>query len=132
MVQEHNYPPRKAEASDVDSARHPDPLPVPPKSRNTSGTPLTDIASGLALLLSVVAFFLSCYAVIQSNNNRRSTEPAPSPQSNSIEQPVSRPVVPSLAQFQQVAPGRYLQPTQDKSGEVELLSANRIPASGRS
>ena len=135
MVQERNHPPRKAQESDRDSIRRSDPRPIPPRNNTNSGTPLSDVASGLALLLSIIAFFLSCYAAIQASSIRRTVEPAPSPQkSSSLNQPVSRPALPFLAQsrFRQVEPGQYLQPTQDQSGEVELLSANRINQAGRS
>ncbi len=129
MVQERNHPLRKAQEPDRNSTRLPDPRPIPPAINNHAGTPITDMASGLALLLSVIAFFLSCYAAIQASNVRRQVEPVrPSPQSNSLNQPVSRPFAPFLAQsrFDRVEPGRFLQPTRDQSGEVELLSANRV------
>ncbi|MBW4525732.1 MAG: hypothetical protein KME18_11120 [Phormidium tanganyikae FI6-MK23] len=134
MVQERNYPPRKAQEPDLDSVRRPDPRPIPPAANNSTGAPITDIASGLALLLSVIAFFLSCYAAIQASSVRRQVEPVqPASQSNSSNQPESRPVAPFIAQtrFQQVEPGKFLQPTRDQSGEVELLSANRVERSGR-
>lgn len=145
MVQERNYPPRKAQASDLDSVRRSDPRPIPPAGNNSAGTPITDIASGLALLLSVIAFFLSCYAAIQASSVRRQIEPGQNPpQSSSLKsnlasqnlssQPVSRPVAPFVAQtrFQQVEPGKFLQPTRDQAAEVELLSANRVQRSGQS
>ena len=133
MVQERNYPPRKAQEPDRDSVRRSDPLPIPPAGNN-SGTPITDIASGLALLLSVIAFFLSCYAAIQASSIRRNPDPAPKvQQSSSLDQPISRPMLPFVAQsrFQRVEPGQYLQPTQDQSGEVELLAASRVEQSGQ-
>ncbi|MER3432839.1 MAG: hypothetical protein C4288_05245 [Leptolyngbya sp. ERB_1_1] len=153
MVQERDYPPRKAQEPDRDSARRPDLRPVPPvvnstpiNSRvnnrvntsnsnsansnraNNTATPLAELASGLALLLSVIAFFLSCFAAIQATSTRRQIQPVQPRQSNSLNQPISRPVAPFLAQsrFQRVEPGRFLQPTLDQSGEVELLSANRV------
>jgi len=156
MLQERDYPSRKAQEPELDSARRPDLRPVPPAVNNTSansrinnrvnssnnannnganhaGTPLTDLASGLALLLSVIAFFLSCFAALQAASMRRQIQPMQPPQlqppqSNSFNQPISRPVVPFFAQsrFQQVEPGRFLQPTLDQAGEVELLSAKRV------
>ncbi|GAP95912.1 hypothetical protein [Leptolyngbya sp. NIES-2104] len=133
MVQERNLPPRKAQEQDIDSVRRTDPRPIPPVVQNNAGTPVTDIASGLALLLSIIAFFLSCYAAIQASSLRRQAEPAsPAPQSNSLNQPESRPSIPWVAQsrFQQVTPGQFRQPTQDETGEVELLSARRVERSG--
>ncbi|MEP0918442.1 hypothetical protein NC981_16560 [Leptolyngbya sp. DQ-M1] len=133
MVQERNTPPRKALEPDLDSPRRADPLPVPPRVNSHQGTPMTDIASGLALLLSVIAFFLSCFAAIQASSLRRQSEPAPNPaQSGLPNQGISRPIAPMIAQnrFQQIEPGRYRQPTLDRSGEVEILSANRVTQSG--
>jgi hypothetical protein len=100
----------------------------------SAGTPVTDIASGLALLLSVIAFFLSCYAAIQASSARRQIQPVQSaPQSSLFNQPESRPIAPMVAQtrFQQVQPGQFRQPTEDATGEVELLSARRIERAGR-
>lgn len=133
MVQERNSPPRKVQEADLDSVRRADPRPIPPAVNRNTGTPVTDIASGLALLLSIIAFFLSCYAAIQASSVRRQVEPAPTaPQSNSLNQPESRPVLPWIAQtrFQQVTPGQFRQPTLDRTGEVELLSARRVERSG--
>ncbi|BAU15086.1 hypothetical protein LEP3755_56430 [Leptolyngbya sp. NIES-3755] len=133
MVQERNSTPRKVQEPDLD--RRSDPRPIPPAMNNNAGTPMTDIASGLALLLSVIAFFLSCYAAIQASSIRRQLEPArPAPQSNSSNQPESRPFAPLIAQnrFQEVKPGLYRQPTEDETGEVELVSARRIERSGNS
>lgn len=131
MVQERNSTPRKVQEPDLD--RRTDPRPIPPAINNSAGTPVTDIASGLALLLSIIAFFLSCYAAIQASGIRRQLEPVrPAPQSNSLNQPESRPFAPLIAQnrFQAVKPGLFRQPTEDKTGEVELLSAERIERSG--
>jgi len=131
MVQERHSTPRKVQEPDLD--RRTDPRPIPPATNNNAGTPMTDIASGLALLLSIIAFFLSCYAAIQASSVRRQLEPVrPATQSNSLNQPQSRPFAPLIAQnrFQQVKPGLYRQPTEDETGEVELLSARRIERSG--
>lgn len=133
MVQERNTPPRKALEPDLDSARRTDPLPILPTVNSRQGTPITDIASGLALLLSVIAFFLSCFAAIQASSLRRQSEPAPNTtQSGLLNQGISRPIAPMIAQnrFQQIKPGRYLQPTLDRSGEVEILSANQVTQDG--
>jgi hypothetical protein len=129
MVKERDIQPRKFQEADFDQNvdRAPDPRPVPPARQQGAGTPLTDIASGLALLLSLIAFFLSCYAAIQAG--RRNSAPV---QQSSIyqssTQPISRPAVPFLSKPQQVEPGRFVQPTQDRSGVVELLSATRTPS----
>ncbi|MBE9012225.1 hypothetical protein IQ250_18660 [Pseudanabaenaceae cyanobacterium LEGE 13415] len=132
MVQERNLTPRKVQEPDLD--RRTDPRPIPPAVNNSGGTPITDIASGLALLLSVIAFFLSCYAAIQASSIRRQLDPVrPAPQSqNSSNQPESRPFAPLIAQtrFQEVKPGVFRQPTEDETGEVELLSARRVERSG--
>lgn len=138
MVQEREIQPRKIQEADLDSSvRRADSYPVPPRSNN-SGTPTTDIASGLALLLSIIAFFLSSYAVIQATSTRRAIETAPpqnqnngarsSNSSSSITGPISRPMLPFIAQnrFQSVEPGKFMQPTQDQAAEVELRSAKRI------
>lgn len=126
MVQERDFQPRKFQDTDLD--RSPDPRPVPPARSQSSSTPVTDIASGLALLLSLIAFFLSCYAAIQVG--RRNSAPQQPPAVNqSLNQPISRPVVPFLSKPQQVEPGQFIQPTQDSSGVVELLSATRAPSS---
>lgn len=131
MVQERDFQPRKIQAEDLDRNldprfvdRSPDPRSVPPVRYENSGTPVTDMASGLALLLSIIAFFLSCYAAIQVG--RRTPTPVRSPgTANQSSQPVSRPVLPFLSKAQAVKPGLFIEPTQDKSGEVELLSATR-------
>lgn len=135
MVQEREIQPRKIHEADLDSSvRRADPYSIPPRS-NSSGTPTTDIASGLALLLSVIAFFLSSYAAIQATSTRRAIETAPPQNQNngarsnsSSAGPVSRPMLPFIAQnrFQSVEPGRFMQPTQDQAAEVELRSAKRI------
>lgn len=130
MVQERDFQPRKSQEADLDrnpraADRTPDPRPVPP-ARYQTGTPVTDVASGLALLLSVIAFFLSCYAAVQVG--RRTPAPVRSPgatTNQSSNRPSSRPVFPFLSRAEQVKPGLFVQPTQDKSGEVELLSATR-------
>ncbi|MGG6264639.1 hypothetical protein ACQ4M3_15155 [Leptolyngbya sp. AN03gr2] len=131
MVQERNSTPRKVQEPDLD--RRTDPRPIPPVVNQNSGTPVTDIASGLALLLSIIAFFLGSYAAIQASSVRRQLEPVrPATQSNSSNQPESRPFAPLIAQtrFQEVKPGVFRQPTEDQTGEVELLSARRIERSG--
>lgn len=132
MVQERNTPPRKAQEPDLDSQRRADPIPTPPTANSRQGTPMTDMASGLALLLSVIAFFLSCFAAIQASSLRRSEPASNTTQSGLLNQGISRPIAPMIAQnrFQQVKPGRYVQPTLDRSGEVEILSANRVIQSG--
>ncbi|MCU0550924.1 MAG: hypothetical protein MUC48_16380 [Leptolyngbya sp. Prado105] len=123
MVQERNRQPRKVQDSDLD--RQPSSQPIPPKRYQDAGSPMTDIASGLALLLSIISFFLSCYAAIQAG--RRNIPPAQaSPQSFvAPSQAVSRPVFPQFSKIQQVEPGQFIQPTQDRSAQVELLSARR-------
>jgi hypothetical protein len=118
MVQERNSQPRKIQEPDVD--RQVDPRHIPPtRYRDSSGSPTTDLVSGLALLLSIISFFLSCYAAIQSG--RRETLPTP----QSSAQPASRPIFPFFNQAQRIEPGRFLEPTYDRAGEVELISANR-------
>ncbi|BAS57106.1 MULTISPECIES: hypothetical protein [Leptolyngbya] len=116
MVQERDLRPRKMQESDLDR-----PLgdrPIPPMRHENSGTPLSDILSGLALLISLIAFFLSAYAVIQV---RRQSSVQPQSSNPSV----SRPLLPFLSQPQQVTQGQFIQPTEDRSAQVELLSATR-------
>jgi hypothetical protein len=120
MVQERDLRPRKMQESDLD--RPLDDRPIPPVRYENSGTPLSDIISGLALLLSLIAFFLSAYAVIQV---RRQSSPVQPQSFNSPSNPSSRPLLPFLSQSQRVVPGQFIEPTEDRSGQVELLSATR-------
>lgn len=156
MVQERNTQPRKIQAGDRDSTtvrettvREPRRTPIEPAippANNRNGGSLNDVASGLALLLSTIAFFFSAYAVIQSVAARRAIEsgtpssavPRSVTQSNQQAaggggvvrnaNGVSRPAFPFLSpsRFERVTPGQFVQPLSNGAGEVELLSATRV------
>jgi hypothetical protein len=132
MVQERDSKPQKVQEADLDR-------PVPPRDYSRDSSATTDMASGLALLLSVIAFFFSAYAVIQAVSTRRSVEePQPNREQpgrqsgggGSFAQPISRPLLPQIGpyRFQRVEPGQFTQPAYGGAGEVELLSATRDTA----
>jgi hypothetical protein len=102
-----------------------------------SGSAMTDVASGLALVLSVIAFFFSSYAVIQAVSARRQSEGVRPPTSavpnsfsgtgggsNPANTDATRRI--ALTTPPRVEPGRYVQPTYGGSGRVEILSAQRV------
>jgi hypothetical protein len=102
----------------------------------------TDVASGLALVLSTLAFFFSSVAVIQSVRARQEVQAVlnpPSPQAaqqapqqngNSFAALGNRLITPSV--ISRVEPGRFVQPAYNGAGEVELLSVQRADGSGNS
>ena len=132
MVQERDIKPRKVQEADFDR-------PLPPRNYENQSSVGTDVASGLALLLSVIAFFLSAFAVFQSMTARRSVEGVqPASQSGGggsfaepINRPISRPLLPQIApyRFERVEPGQFVQPAYDGAGQVELVSVARPDAS---
>ncbi|MBW4537555.1 MAG: hypothetical protein KME43_00260 [Myxacorys chilensis ATA2-1-KO14] len=110
----------------------------------SSGGTLNDIASGLALVLSVFAFFLSGFALLQMANMRRQVEGVRSPTSSAVTNSFAgtgggstpsnstqsgsfvervRQSVPSQAQT--IEPGKFVQATLEGNGQVEILSAER-------
>lgn len=113
---------------------------VSPAPRSSGGS-LNDVASGLALVLSIIAFFLSGFALLQMANVRRQFEDVRPPTSqapnsfsgtgggstpnNSFIERV-RQSLPSQAQT--IEPGRFVQATFAGNGQVEILSAERTPA----
>lgn len=116
-----------------------------PMARNTDNRDTAlDAASGLALLLSVIAFFFSSYAVIQAMNARRATQPTnglPPGGSSApggggapagVIAPQNRPALPFLSAPDRVEPGQFVQPAYRGGGRVEILSAYRVNNSGQS
>ncbi|MGV0024520.1 hypothetical protein [Phormidesmis priestleyi] len=97
----------------------------------------TDVASGLALVLSTLAFFFSSVAVIQSVRTQREVQAVLNPRSqaapqngNSFAALANRLITPSV--ISRVEPGRFVQPAYGGAGEIELLSVQRADGSGTS
>lgn len=158
MVQERDLQPRKIHHGDLDripveqdrvpfdrSIEPPRPRIISPPSPQPESRVITDMASGLALLLALISFFFSSYAVIQAVNTRRTVESLQAPdrnatpgtsfqqqsfpeRSDSFAEPSSRPIFPFVLpyRFQQVEPGEFIQPVLDGAAEVELLSVSRV------
>ncbi|NDJ17412.1 hypothetical protein [Myxacorys almedinensis] len=126
------------------TTQEPDPLQaqrakqVAPPLRSSGGSALNDVASGLALVLSVFAFFLSGYAVIQTVRYQRQNEAVRSPRSDaapffgigggsapgrdSLIEPRQGAPVPARA----IAPGQFAQPVYGEAGQIEILAAERV------
>ncbi|KAM3099577.1 hypothetical protein ACKFKG_03025 [Phormidesmis sp. 146-35] len=98
----------------------------------------TDVASGLALVLSTLAFFFSSVAVIQGVRARQEVQAVlnpPNPQAQAAQQRDlttlgNRLITP--AAISRVEPGRFVQSAYGGAGEVELLSVRRADGSGDS
>lgn len=143
MVQERNLERPKFQARDIDQ-RLRRPNVESNVSRTGSGSNLaTDTATGLALLLSIVAFFFSSVAVVQAVRTQRNTEAllqaanrsAATPVTNSGSQTTRRSAalpgnLPPIAQ--RIEPDRFVQPIHDGAGQIELLSANRVNGASNS
>jgi hypothetical protein len=147
MVQERDFQPRKIHHADLDRTK--DDRVVEPSRPQIVSPPsqehrvITDMASGLALLLSLIAFFLSSFAVIQAVSTRRQIESLQTPRgtvpgttfepqsdrtpSRSFAEPISRPLFPLAVpyRFETIEPGAFIQPVLAGAGQVELLSATR-------
>ncbi len=139
MVQERNLERPKFQEQDIDQ-RSPRPnispnVSRPNPSEGVGGRNLaTDTATGLALLLSIVAFLFSSIAVVQAVRTHRDVE--------AILQAANRPIAAdsasqkSIRSFallgnllpisQRIEPGRFVQPVYNGDGRIELLSADRV------
>lgn len=91
-----------------------------------STTSTLDAASGLALMLSVIAFFFSSFAVIQATKARQETPPQTSSGGGGAPTE-ARPLLGFLDpnRSQQVQPGQFVQSAYEGGGQVEILSAYR-------
>ncbi len=146
MVQERNLERPKFQEPDIDHrSRRPNVSPnvIRPNviEKSEGGSSLaTDTATGLALLLSIVAFFFSSIAVVQAVRTHRDVEAilqaANRPlAANSASQTSSRSFalpgsLPPIAQ--RIEPGRFVQPVYNGDGRIELLSADRVNGSSDS
>ena len=95
-----------------------------------------DTATGLALLFSIVAFFFSSIALVQTVRTQRNVEatlqalnrPTATPVANAgqtTRQSANPPRnLPAIAQ--RVESGRFIQPVYNGDGRIELLSADRV------
>ncbi len=133
MVQERNLEQPKFQERDID--------PRPRRFNISEGSGrgsnvATDTATGLALLLSTVAFFFSSIALVQTVRTQRdvaatlqaANRPTTTPVANAGQtnkQSVAPPSnLPAIAQ--RVEPGRFIQPVYNGDGRIELLSADRV------
>lgn len=94
-----------------------------------------DVASGLALILSIIAFFFSSYAVIQTVQNRRPASPTGNSSGgggNPVAAFLNQPLPSFLNAPNRVEPGHFVQSAYRGAAKVELLSAYRIDNSGQS
>jgi hypothetical protein len=93
------------------------------KTPNHNESSTLDVASGLALILSVIAFFFSSFAVIQAVRRDQPT------QSGSGGGGAPAFTLPNLSLLNprptQVQPGQFVLPTYRGGGRVEILSAYR-------
>jgi hypothetical protein len=126
MIQERNVIERSKAHPDIDR---------PVGSRVGEGDRgfATDIAAGLSLVLSTLAFFFSSVALIHGVRARQEVRALLSPQAT-VEQTRSQEKNPLVALrdrlftppvASRVEPGRFLKPAYGGAGEVELLSVQR-------
>ncbi len=135
MVQERNLERPRYQERDVDQRlRRPS---VGGGVREGAGNLVTDTATGLALLFSIVSFFFSSVAVIQGVQTRREVQalqqatnrPTTSVATNSTSAPLTQSFalpgnLPPIAQ--RVDPKRFNEPIYGGTGRIELLSADRV------
>ncbi len=140
MVQERNLERPKFQERDIDrrSSR-----PSVGGVKEGAGNLITDTATGLALLLSIVSFFLSGVAVVEGVRARREVQamqqamnrPIVESTTSSTPQPLTRPFglpgnLPPIAQS--VQPTRFVEPVYGGTGQIELLSADRVSGTNNS
>jgi hypothetical protein len=93
------------------------------KTPNHNESSTIDVASGLALILSVIAFFFSSFAVIQAV---RREQPAQTSSGGGGAPAFALPNFSFLnSRPAQVQPGDFVLPTYRGGGKVEILSAYR-------
>jgi len=140
MVQERNLERPKSQGRDIDrrSSR-----PSVGGVREGAGNLVADTATGLALLFSIVSFFFSGVAMVEGVRARREVQamqqttnrPAPASAANSTPKPLSQSSAPpgNLPPIaQRVEPGRFVEPVYGGTGQIELLSADRVSGTNNS
>jgi hypothetical protein len=141
MVQERNLERPKFQERDIDQ-RSSRPS-VGGGVREGAGNLVTDTATGLALLFSIVSFFFSSVAVVEGVRARREVQAmqqatshlAPVSATNSTSKPLTQSValpgnLPPIAQ--RVEPNRFVEPVYGGTGQIELLSADRVSGTNNS
>jgi hypothetical protein len=110
-------------------------------SSSTANSTATDVASGLALVLSTLAFFFSSVAMIQGVRARQEVQALNPASPQSAAKPNDNPFTAFAALgnrlitppvISRVEPGRFVQPAYGGAGEVELISVRRADGSGSS
>ncbi len=141
MVQERNLERPKFQERDIDQ-RSSRPS-VSGGIKEGTGNLITDTATGLALLLSIVSFFFSSVAVVEGVRARREVQamqqamshPAPVSVTNSTSKPLIQSFalpgnLPPIAQ--RVEPNRFVEPVYGGTGQIQLLSADRVSGANSS
>ncbi|MCY7275017.1 MAG: hypothetical protein LH702_15110, partial [Phormidesmis sp. CAN_BIN44] len=141
MVQERNLERPKFQERDID--RRSSRPSVGGGVREGAGNLITDTATGLALLLSIVSFLFSSLAVVEGVRARREVQamqqatnrPAPVSATNPTPKPLTQSFalpgnLPPFAQ--RVEPNRFVEPVYGGTGQIELLSADRVSGANNS
>ncbi len=87
-----------------------------------------DVASGLALILSVIAFFFSGFAVIQAANFRREQAPSQTGSGGGGFPALSLPSLPAFLdpnRSTRIEPGQFVNAAYRGGGKVEIVSVYR-------
>lgn len=139
MVQERNLERPKFQERDIDQRSRRQSVGGGDKGfgggNKGEGNLITDTATGLALLLSIVSFFFSSVAVVQGVKARREVQamqqainPQPTASPTNSTGQITRSFalpgnLPPIAQ--RVDPNRFVEPAYGGAGQVQLLSADR-------